>query len=192
MKDLLAKIYDRLPTGINLRALLFTFLIPIGALVADLADLGDGLGQVFSTQGAIEARLEILIGEVDADKAGAFIFENGERQLVADVAQSGAMRITNSNRFVSLSLPPFDDLLATNRAGRCWLYQYPRDGINKNQLDDGMSRSGNRTIISCPIYSNQALKGTTGVGWGRYLSKQEIEQNSKTVQEAADDIAPML
>ena len=192
MKDLLAKIYDRLPTGINLRALLFTFLIPIGALIADLADLGDGLGQVFSTQGKIEARLEILIGEVDADKAGAFVFRDGERQLIADVAQSGAMRITNSNRFASLSLPPFDDLLATNRAGRCWLYQYPKDGLNKNQLDDGMDRSRNRTIISCPSANNGALIGTVGAGWGRYLSRQEIEQKSKLVQKAADDIAPML
>lgn len=190
----LAKIHDLVThwrPGTKLRITLLT-LLSVGATIAEVADLGGGVSQFFSPKAKIEKRLEELIGAVDANKAGAFIFENGERQLVADVAQAGAMRISNSNRFASLSIPPFDDLLATNRAGRCWLHQYPEDGINKNQLDDGMYRSRNRTIISCPSYDNGALKGTTEVGWGQYLSKQEISLKSKAIQEAAQEIGPML
>jgi hypothetical protein len=187
----LAKIYDYLAKRRPLTVVL-TSLISVGAIIADVSDFGGGLSGLFNNQGAMERRLEVLIAEVDADKAAAFAFEDGERRAIADVAQSGAMPVVNSNRIVSLSAPPFDELLAAHKKRQCWVYTYPKDGQNKNQLDDGMSRSGNRTIISCPIYSNQALKGTIGVGWGRYLSQQEIERKTIKIQEAANEIGEML
>jgi hypothetical protein len=137
----------------------------------------------------LEEQLVIAKNQSGAEKAAAFLFDEGDRLLVAEVRNSNASALPRSSAVVSLSVEPYATQLELHRRGLCHERVLPKNGQTFDGLDDALARERSKYSVSCPVPSNGRLHGAVTLTWGRYPSQQEQRQGRLVAQDIARSLA---